>query len=242
MSVWSPEAASARPAASAASVRTSSSGAQTADWPLPPLRPHAAPTSAAARRHAGAAAPTAGVHLDHGRAHSPLMVLGATVRPAATLLRQVDPDAVGEGETTRHDLGRLGLAVHEADPAHVARVVAGSDAACCDHDADVREIEGAVGRDAEPERRPGGERLGPEDRRPAAGCSTVATERPFGVVLVDHAGEHARHVPAVLRCRHDGVGRGERPCLRVDERRLVDVVGHRRAGAILLAAAALGVG
>ncbi len=58
MSVWRPEAAMARPAASAARVRTSSSGAHRATWPRPPLRPQAAVTSAAGRRQAGAAAPT----------------------------------------------------------------------------------------------------------------------------------------------------------------------------------------
>src|SRR4051794_20007248 len=53
-----PAAASARVAASHASVSVSSSGAQTAAWPRPPPRPHAAATCAAGRRSAGAPAPT----------------------------------------------------------------------------------------------------------------------------------------------------------------------------------------
>ena len=57
LSASRPAAASARVAASPASVSVSSSGAQTATWPRPP-RPQAAPTSAAARRSPGAAAPT----------------------------------------------------------------------------------------------------------------------------------------------------------------------------------------
>ena len=107
MSVWSPDAASARPAASAARVRVSSSGAQTAAWPLPP-RPHAPPMSDAATRHAGAAAPTART------CTAGLMTPDATCgrrRPSpgglgsALLRRHEDADAVGEREPGRHRLG-----------------------------------------------------------------------------------------------------------------------------------------
>ena len=59
-----PAAAIAAVAASQASVRVSSSGAQAAIWPRPP-RPHAAPMSPAARRNAGAPAPTARSRTGH---------------------------------------------------------------------------------------------------------------------------------------------------------------------------------
>ena len=141
MSVWRPEAASARPAASAARVRMSSSGAQTAAWPRPP-RPQAAATSAAARRQPGrrrrrrgSAQRGSSPRCYAGRARLPpgtdrpasrrrcveaLSALDAPTRlvlrrgpSASPSLRDVDADAVGEGEAVGHRLGRLGLAVDE---------------------------------------------------------------------------------------------------------------------------------
>src|SRR5262245_65807064 len=116
----------------------------------------------------GEAAPAA---TDHGSSH---------VRSAATTIvdrhigrsspallieevaaRYEDADAVGEREVLGHRLGRLWLAVDEPDLAHRAGAVARADAVVGDHDANVREVEGAVGRDAEPEGGAGADRLRP---------------------------------------------------------------------------------
>src|SRR5436189_55493 len=107
---------SATRAEPAARVRTSSSGAQTAAWPRPPARPQAALTSAAGRRHAGAAAPTAR-SCTAGLTAADATGACVSDRPSRSL-RDVDADVVGEGEPTRHGLGRLGLALHEPDAAH----------------------------------------------------------------------------------------------------------------------------
>src|SRR4051794_20634672 len=78
----------------------------------------------------------------------------------ATGLSAPDADAVRERELAVHDLGRLRVALGvECDAAHVAGAVAGADALGRRDDADVGEEDRTVGRDADPERGAGLERL-----------------------------------------------------------------------------------
>ena len=149
------------------------------------------------------------------------------------------PMPSGNARPVAHHLGRLRLAVDEADAPDRA-VRTGADAVGRDHDADVGVVEGAVGTDAEAERRSRGEGLLAE-RLARGRLEHRAQELAVGVVLVDDPGEHARHVElAVRRARRSRLGVSSSFSGR-DEQLLVDGGRSGAPGAVGAVASARGV-